>query len=176
MKARAHCRVTHADEDDLFEAYVRSAESRCEDVTGRQLLSATWEAWLDRWPTNGIVILPRPNLQSVTSVTYLDGAGDLQTMSASDYVVEAPAGPHGGFGQISLAYGKSWPPVLPQAKAIQIRYVAGYGTADAVPRSIVQGLLLTIGTWWSNREDVVMGTMQPVPVAARQLWRPFHVR
>lgn len=176
-RAKAQCSVTHSEFDDLLTGYALAADARCEDVTGRQLLTATWEAWSDGWPACRSMVLPRPNLQSVTSVSYLDTAGALQVLDSSDYVVEAFAGPRGGFGRISLAYGASWPSVLPQAKAVRIRYVAGYGDDGAdVPASIQQGLLLTIATWFATREDATEATMSPVPLSARRLWRPFYVR
>lgn len=175
-EAKQHCQVTHSDADGMFEGWCLAADARCEDVTGRQLLTATWAQTRDRWPTCGVITLPRPNLQAVVAITYRDPQGDLQTVDPDDYVVEAFAGPHGGYGRVSLAHGRSWPSVREEAGAIRVEFVAGYGTSDHVPASIVQGLLLTIGTWWLQREDITSPQVRAAPLAARNLWRPFWVR
>ena len=175
-QARHHCRVTHDEEDALLEAYSEAAERRCEDITGRQLLTATWEQVLDGWPSGGVIKVPRPNLRSVVSISYIDPRGDLQVLDPGDYRVDAFSGPTAGHGRISLPYGKSWPEVLGQLGVITLRFEAGYGDPEDVPAPIVQGILLMVGTFYLQREELASVQVQVAPLAARNLWRPYWVR
>ena len=51
----------------------------------------------------------------------------------------------------------SWPSIRCKTNAITIELVAGYATVDAVPEDLKQAVLLTVGHWYENREDVVVG-------------------
>jgi uncharacterized phiE125 gp8 family phage protein len=56
-------------------------------------------------------------------------------------------------GLIFFAYGNSWPATYPEANAVQIRLVAGYGLADDVPKEVKQAILLKIADLYENRGD-----------------------
>ena len=86
-------------------------------------------------------------MQSVTFIKYKDSAGVLQTLAASDYVVDAYSEP----GLIFLAYGKSWPSAYPEANAVQIRFAAGYGAASAVPQEAKHAILLKVADLYEHR-------------------------
>lgn len=175
--ALAQCRVDTNDEDALFDSYIAAAAGRVEDVTGRQLLAATWEQVRSGWPACGWIEVPRPPLRSVTSITYLDTAGVSTTWAASNYVVDAPGGPTAPRGRITLASGATWPTVLDQANAITIRFVAGYGGPGEVPETIKQAMRLMIGAWYEGRENDIVGTIvAEVPLSASRLLRPFWSR
>ena len=72
--------------------------------------------------------MPRPPLQSITSVNCRDSDGNLIALSEStDYLVDTAADP----GTIEPAPNKSWPAVGDYPDAVQVRFVAGYGNATA---------------------------------------------
>jgi uncharacterized phiE125 gp8 family phage protein len=96
------------------------------------------------------ILVPRPPLISVSSITYVDGNGTTQTLSAAAYKVDTDSEP----GRITPAYGYCWPTTRAEINAIAITYVAGYATRAAVPASIKQAMLLLIGHWYENREAV----------------------
>lgn len=116
-------------------------------------MGATFPGFL---PTNtGIIEVPRSSLQSVTSITYYDGNGALQTLDPSVYDVET-----GNPGRIAPRYGQIWPTTLPRIGAVTIRFVSGYGdTADTVPANAKHAMKLLIGNWYENRESAVIGTI-----------------
>lgn len=83
------------DKDSLVNSYIAAARQYCEDFTNRQFVTATWTLTLDRFPSSvGVIHLPRPPLSSITSITYLDSAGDLQTLDAADYIFDDGTDPH----------------------------------------------------------------------------------
>jgi len=151
-----------------------AARQRAELVTGRALITSTWDLYLDMWPDYGScsILLPKPPLQSVTSITYVDGNGATQTWSSANYVVSTSREP----GRVALAYGASYPSIRYQPDSIRVRYVAGYGVASAVPQAIKAAILLLVAHWFGNREDAVIGTISSeLPTASRALLEQYTV-
>jgi uncharacterized phiE125 gp8 family phage protein len=159
LDALTHIRVSpdELDEQSLVSSLITAAREYCEGVTRRALATQTIEAYPARFPPGCEIELPRPPLQSVTSVKYTDSAGTETTLTAdTDYIVDTD----GPIGRIVLPYGKSWPAVtLYTVNPIKIRYVAGYTTIPAMYR---QAILLLVGHWYENREVVgqVTGKME----------------
>lgn len=161
-EAKDQLRVEHTDDDTLIDRLIAAARQRCEAVTGRSLITQTWQLKLDRWPyrTNVFstedryaVVLPKPPVQSVTSVAYLDINGDSQTLTVDDdyrVLVQDP------FTRITPAYNTTWPAIRPVSGAITITYVAGYGDASTdVPQDLRHGMLMLIDHMYRNRSDEV---------------------
>ena len=67
---------------------IQAATAKAEELCWRQLITATWVAKCDRWPATELW-LPKPPLQSVNSIQYVDAAGDTQTLDTSVYDVDA---------------------------------------------------------------------------------------
>ena len=135
---KAHCRVTHADDDVYLIGLVAACREYAETLTRRSFVSTTWRLTLDDWPsvregnfgsTLDAIILPRSPVASVTSITYIDMAEATQTLATSVYELSNTTEP----ATIRLKYGQSWPSVLGHPECITITFVAGYGAYDEVP-------------------------------------------
>lgn len=168
-------------QEPLLDALISATRRNCETFTSRQLITATWELWMDSWCEPGIyrddaLFLPLPPLQSVTSVKYLDTGGVLQTWPADQYIVDAPAGPAAQRARIVPAYGVSWPTLREQPQAVKVRFVAGYGAeAGDVPAGLRAGMLLEVAEMYERRELVTLGTISsPNFLSAERLWWPFR--
>lgn len=171
-EAKAFCRIDAEDtsQDSLVDTLIAAARQRCEKTTRRALVTQTWRVTFDRFPglvfvtpdypgweylrlgADGdprVIRLPRPPLQSVTSVQYVDTAGVLQTISSSDYLVDTDT----ELGRLFPAYGTYWPVTRPQANAVRIVYVAGYGAASDVPADLKHRLLVHVAHSFERRED-----------------------
>jgi len=156
-------------EDTLLTGLIKVAREYCETFQRRAYITQTWRYWLDKWPDpisalhlySSVKVnmphlaptdikIPLPQLQSVTAITYYDTPDAPSTMAASDYFVDTVSAP----GRVVLTYGKFWPSItLRPANGICIEFVAGYGdSADLVPQSAKQAMLLLIGQWYENRE------------------------
>jgi uncharacterized phiE125 gp8 family phage protein len=174
--AKAHCRVTFTDDDGFFEdELIPTARDRAELTTQRQLIEATWDLKLEAFPCDGWIDIPKPPLIAVVSVTYVDTAGVAQTWAASNYLVSIPVGARCRRGRLTPAYGVSWPSTRAQMDAVTVRFKAGYGTQPAdVPKLLMRGLLLDIGTLYADREDLVIGaTAVELPGRSRQIYQSF---
>jgi uncharacterized phiE125 gp8 family phage protein len=167
-EAKAHLRVDISDDDTLIDGLIASARRYFEEAARRALITQTWRLSLDGWPSGDEIELPRPPLQSVTSVIYKDQDGNATTWAAANYIVDTDSEP----GRIVLAYGQSWPTgVLYPANPIQITYKAGYGDAgSSVPTQMKQAILLLIGHYYENREDTIAGTtIKAIPLGVHSL-------
>ena len=159
----------HADaaDDPVLQNLIVAARRYAEDTTGRQFIDATWQLTLDGGWGGIEIALDRPPLSSVTSVQYVDTAGDTQTLAATEYDVDTNPEP----GRIVQAFSKTWPSVRGHIDDVTITYVAGYGTlATDVPEGLRQMMRLLVGNWFENREATISGTIiAQVPLAVESL-------
>lgn len=151
-------------EDDLLSSLIKAARLHAERVTGKALVTQTWKLVLDSFPPWEIEF-PKPPLQSITSIVYLDSNGDSQTLDASAYRVVATSEP----GIVEPAYGEAWPSTYDVTGGIAITFVCGMGLAAAVSDDIKAAIKLMVGHWYRNREEVSAGGLSQVPMAAELL-------
>jgi len=145
-------------DDTLLRTVILPAvRDRCELYTGRQLLTATYDLWLDRFPCGAQIEVPKPPLLSVDAITYQDTAGTVQTWSSSSYVVQAPAGPHAKPGRIALAFAETWPNTRGEIGDVTVRFTCGYGTRTDIPPLLRQAMLLDAGHLYEHRSEVIVG-------------------
>lgn len=119
----------------LIEDYLRAAREWIEGEVNVALCQRTAYLYLDMFPQWAIEIRVPP-LQSVTSIVYLDAAGDSQTLSSSLYRVDAVHKP----GRIEPAYQQIWPVTYPVNKAVTVTAVIGYANTDSVPACAKQAM------------------------------------
>jgi len=171
--AKKHLRVDGTDDDTLISSYIDAAVGRIEEHLTRQLVTATFRLTLDRWPYGDEILLPRPPLQSVTSIEYTRSDGTTGVMPAGDYDPDVDSEP----GRVILGDGKSWPgDQLTRASAVRITYVAGYGDAADVPETVVTAIRLLVGTLYEHRESVVVGTIAaPLPQSIEWILFPYRI-
>lgn len=150
-EAKEHLRVEMemTDEDPLIDSMTRSVRAECESIARRAFVTQTWDLILDAWPTTGVIEVPLPPLQSVTSITYVDSDEIGYTMPATDYGVDADSEP----GRIYLKAGKSWPGgSLRQVAGVKVRFVAGFSSADLVPDIYKAAIRLGLDVYYNNRD------------------------
>jgi len=167
-EAKAHLRVDVTDDDTLISSLITSARQYIERAIRRALITQTWRASIDEFPATGEIILPKPPLQSVTSIQYTDINDSTSTVSSSTYTVDTDSEP----GRIVLKYGQTWPSSsLAVTNPIQITFVAGYGLAAGVPAHFKQAILLLVGHWYENREAITStgGIPKELPYAVKSL-------
>ena len=133
--------------DESLQSQLDAAVKWVEDRTNRQLCTASWTMVLDCWPTCGMIYIPRAPLRSITSIKYLPADGSAQaTWSSANYRVVTSTEP----GEVTLAYGQSWPSLYPVNKPIEIIFSAGYGAKIAVPDTFKQAITLKCAEWWAT--------------------------
>lgn len=163
-EAKLHLNIRHTDDDARITEAIAEAREFVELRTGRQLLTAKWQLVLDTFPTRErwawaatpFIDMPKPPLQSVQSITYVDGSGVTQTWPATSYAVSKPSGPLAERGRIQPAYAATWPSVRDEMGAVSVSFTAGYGVAATVPRLLRKAMFLLIGDTYEHREDTVV--------------------
>ena len=172
-EAKAHLRVTAVDENDLITSYIATARQHLDGQygwMGRAFCSQTWDYKLDAFPC--VIRPPLSPIQSVTSIKYLDTAGDEQTLATAKYrsdLVTEPA-------RITEAYGETWPSTYDVTNAVTVRIVAGWTSAALVPEPIKLAMRLLIAHWYGNREAFLEGAVaKDVDAALARLLMPLRV-
>lgn len=160
-EAKSHSRVDITDDDTLVQKQIKSARLATEELLSRALITQTHTLKIDRFPYDGQAIyVPRPPLQSVTSISYVDSDGYSQTWDASNYVVDDSSEP----GRIYPAYNVSYPTTRDQRNAVTIVYVAGYGDASTdVPEDLISAISLMVCNFYENRSTTTFGTASVLP-------------
>jgi len=164
LEAKDHLKITETAEDALIAIWIEVARDYCERYQNRAYITQTWELALDEWPENEIISIPKPPLQSVTSIKYYDTAGKETEFPKTDYEVDTYSQP----GRISPGYGKSWPStILRPMNGIIIKFVTGY--TGAVPERVKQAIKVLVGHLHENRESVDIKELKEVPFAVHSL-------
>jgi len=110
-----------------------------EDVTGRALITQTWEMKMDGFMTR--INVPRPPLQSVSSVSYQDESNSPQTLDSSNYTVDSNTEP----GRLVESATGNYPSTYDDINAVTITFIAGYGDNPSdVPEHFKQMIKLRI--------------------------------
>lgn len=177
-QVKGHLRLDSEDERSrIEEILVPAACSWAETFTGRVLITQTWKWLRSGFPVSGFLALPRPPLQTLTAIRYIDTNGVQQTWAPAKYVVDAPVGEKAMPGRVWPAYGESWPTVRTQPNAVEIEFVCGYGAAAGdVPGLLRAAMLLIVGELFERREQAVQGTIiTEVPLSAERLAGQFLV-
>jgi uncharacterized phiE125 gp8 family phage protein len=165
--------VEDATEKAYADAVAEVAREYVEQYSGTALLTQTWELTLDEW-WQGVLELPYPPLQSVSSIKYIDSDGVEQTLSASAYSVTTGD----PVGYVQFAADTTVPVARAEAGAIRIRFVSGYTAAADIPASLRQAVLLMTAQWFENREPVLLSGAIPqqIPMTARALMDQYRSR
>lgn len=151
---KLHARVDGHDEDESIDVYVAAATRAGQKRIDRQFCTATLRLDLDEFPIatrhnpRASIRIPRPPLQSVTSVSYIDTNGTTTTLSSTDYIVDTTSEP----GRIMPRYGDTWPVPREQINAVSVVYVAGYGEASDVPATVKQWIMARAALGFRMRE------------------------
>ena len=118
------------------------------------------------------VNLPFSPLVSVSSVKTFDDSDNETTMASSRYYVDTAS----NYGRVVLRTGETWDDMLRVANAIEITYVAGYGSiATSVPAGIRQGIIVLASHYFENADMVIKGEGNSViPTLVNSLWKPFR--
>ena len=158
LEVKRQCRIeTDFDgEDALLMGYISSARAWCEKFDSRAYATQTIEVWLDGWPTyDDSIEMPRPPLQSVTSVVYYTTDDVVHTFDAAKYFVDTVSMP----GRVCLRYNQVWPVTpLRYYNAVCVTAGVGFASPEVMPPQIRQAILLLVGHWYENREDTISGT------------------
>ncbi len=163
-----HCRINTDDDKLALQMYQIAARQLFEKMTGRQLMTATYKAYFNCFhPVNQ---LPRPPLQSVSSVKYYDVDDVEQTLSTNNYYVDATQSPGKIFFHGSL-------PALSQYRSpkITVTYVCGWTTQAIVPDLVRSAICLLACHLYEQRAIIVNGIVEQIPYGFKSICDMYRI-
>lgn len=164
-EAKAHLRVDGVNEDALISRLIKTARVLAETITRRAFITQTWDWFLDEFPSDGFEV-PRPTLQAITFIKFVDLNGVLQTLDPTIYIVDKAREP----ARITLNWLRLWPTYRNLANSINVRFVAGYGdNATDVAEPVRQAMLLSLTNWFENRSSIGANNLAELPAGAQAL-------
>lgn len=159
-------RVDSSDEDTLIGNLAAASRAYFEMTTSRQCITATWVYKFSVFPATGDLILPISPLQSVTSIQYVDTAGDTQTWGSSLYTVDTAS----DIGRVRPIYDEDYPSSRGYDGDVTVTFIAGYGDAASdVPDGALTAIQLLASNWFENREPNAAISLSEVPMALQTL-------
>ena len=178
---KAFLQVTTNVDDTLLSDIIFHTTDYLESVIHRQFLTATYRFSLDAFPWDPswstqqglmqwtrfprtLIEIPRPPLQSITSIKYQNINNVETTFATTEYGVDADSEP----GRVYLLPGHSWPSTYAIPNAVKIIYLAGWTSVDAMPARLRSLLLFVIGDLYHYRRGTsVEDFIQEVPYVKR---------
>jgi len=173
-EAMRHLRLDADDPylDDL-DAYITAARQTVEQYLNASVAVQERTLVLDAFPP-ALISLPNGPLISVTSVTYIDTDGIVQTLDSGKYVARSLP-----LSDILFPdFGESWPATRAIPGAVTITYQAGMMTGSPLmlpQQDIRSAILLTLGDLWENREGQFVGVNAAVNHTVERLLH-YHRR
>lgn len=176
--AKLHCLVRHNLDDTLFDVWRAAARFHAEKLSGEKMISQQWELTYPSFPSwREILKVPFKPLQTVDSIVYTNSAGvdvTFGTLSGSPLTVEEYSlvrdieQPY-----VALKTDKDWPTpdnVAKIANAVRVTVTVGYNDDEAgflinpQTQLLKSGMLLLIGHFNENRENVIVSAQNPQAV------------
>jgi len=146
--AKLYARITDTAEDALIPTFIKAARIDVEKRTGLALITQTRDIYFDALPGDVFDLPPQSTpLQSVSFIKTTDTLGVVNTLDASNYTVDISS------GRIALSEAGAWPTDLRAFQPWNIRIVAGYGNAAAVPAPLVRAVGLLTGFYLNEGRD-----------------------
>ncbi|KFC62773.1 hypothetical protein FF80_03340 [Devosia sp. LC5] len=129
-EAKVQLAVDHDEHDDMITAFIAAAVDHLDGWTGilgRALVEQTWRQDFDSF--SGCMRIALAPVISITSITYRNAAGQISTVTSSDYTLLADAlGPY-----VEFKSDFERPSDLNETKPVSLTYLAGYPTTPEVP-------------------------------------------
>ena len=175
---KTHLRVTHDSEDALIRRLTGAAAEYVEDYTRQRMLSQVVDILLPYFPPSWVsLMLPIAPVISVDEIAFYP-----TLESASETVLDAGRyrllmGARTG-SSVILPMIAAWPGTSAPADRwpVRVRVTAGHAAASDIPLPLQQAMLLLIGHWFENRQEIITGTIATViQAAAAALMRPYRL-
>lgn len=171
--AKDHLRVGNSDDDTLITNLILAATQAAQNYTNRFFINHTLRMDCDTWDETEYFY--KSPIYSSTSVEYYGTSATVYDVwDSSNYIVDKVHQP----ARLLLQENKTYPTLADRKAAIKLTYISGYGTTKSdVPQGIKQAVLLMIGNWYENRQQVVVGRVaNEVPKSAEYLLDQYKIQ
>lgn len=171
-------RVNDTADDDIITAHIATATEAVKQYLRRAILTETFVFKADGFTEPGgddrllalgpgvhtgsrpyllgggeTLDLPFPPLQSITSVVTYDRNNTSSTFAATKYEADLQS------GRVYLDEGEVWPSDLRAQDAVEVTYIAGYGSGS-IPEPILQAIRNYVSQMYDGCEGMTHETMR----------------
>lgn len=176
---KSQLRITSSSQDTMLGVLIKAARQWAEDFLRYQIMTATWELYLDEFPdSDQCIYIQKSPVTSITFLKYYNTSGVLTTLTENtDFIVDYVNRP----ARIYEAYDKTWPDTRDIKNAVIVKFVSGYDTTsqdpniNAVPEQIKQAILLRAASLYENPAEEVSGTqVSKYTLTAEKLLYPIR--
>lgn len=147
---KKQCRAEHLDDDNsLIEELGAEATAKVEEDARTLLRPCVKRLELDRFPdADEPIFIEWTPVTAVSSITYIDSAGDQQTWAADQYIVSLGSLPP----RIVPAWGISWPSHREQPGSVKVTFAGGFATPETAgfPLQSRSPIRLLVGVWYDR--------------------------
>lgn len=170
-EAKQHLRIDSDFDDD--NAYITTligvATNMVEEFTRRRLITQTYNIFYDNFPP--YIDLQVGTIASVINIKYYDSNNIEQTLAASEYDLDKRINP----GRIYQSDTGSFPSTYDRPNAVEVEFIVG-ATASDVEAAIKQAMLIIVGRYYEQRQDVVLGTIATeLPLMVEHILTPYRI-
>ena len=146
---RAYLRRLDSDaEDALVAGLIAAARVGIEGATRLALIAQTWRLHLDRWPRDGIVVLPLAPVPSVETVRLMPRSGPAISLGPDLYRLDLSGDPARLLLDLSAAQPQP-------GDHLDVDLTAGFGgVPESVPAPLRLAIRCLVARWFENRGDV----------------------
>ena len=145
---REYARIDGTEQDITIGNLIKAAREAAQSYQNRAYFTQTWELSFDSFPSMPVEI-PRPPLQDLVSVKYIDIDGIEHTMDLNDFIVDKRSEP----GRVMFKHGKCWPNVqLQPIDSVIFQFKAGYDNVNKIPYTVKLAYMVYI-TYFIDHPD-----------------------
>ncbi len=172
-EAKLHARIDTSADDVEIAVMITAARVLIERHTRRSLINQTFRYQLDEFPHDNIR-LPRSPLVEISvggsyayampRIRYYDNNATQQTLTYSTgFELDLYDNPP----RLNLLPNVIWPvSQVSKQKAVEVDFVAGYGTtAASVPALLRMAIMMLVSHWYEHRTAVDVGAGTELPLA-----------
>lgn len=153
-QARDWVSVVGDSHDDKLNALIKAAREDVEDITSRQMLTTVYELYMDEFTQE--IKMPKPPIQSIASVNYIDPDDtDYTELASANWSLDDVSEP----ARLEASYSNSWPSTKDVMNAVKIRFTTGYSAASGIPERYKIAMRLFIEHNFYNRGEEGFRTM-----------------
>jgi len=171
-EAKTHLKVDTSADDTYIDNLISAATESAQIFTNRYFINTTITQHGDTW--SDISTLFKSKVSSITHIKYFDSDNSEQTLATSVWISDINHQP----ARIGLKPSQSFPSLADRINAVNCKYVVGYGSAASdVPEGIREAVLLIVGNWYENRQEVVVGRIATeLPKSAQYLLEQYKIQ
>jgi len=168
-ETKVYLRVDIDEDDDLISAFIESATEQVQIFTNRQLITASFDMFLDGFEPRtctGAIEIPKGNVQTVDQIQYIDSNGDNQIWGTSNFEADT----NRQISQFRPANSNAFPSTDDVYNAVTVSFTAGYGLATDVPQAVKQSIFLMVSDAYEHREEQSEIKLENNKTITRLLW------